>query len=242
VLELSLEARRGNFHLQVECRLDSAWTVLFGPSGAGKTTLLRLLAGLDTCSRGGADKARIALNGELLTDSQSRLARKPGPRSQERKTCFVTQQSALFPHLSVAANVGYGLPYLGNVERRQAIEAALELAGAHSFIDRRPQDLSGGERQRVALARALASRPRLLLLDEPFSALDGAASDALLARLMDWTAENKVQTVMATHDATDALAMGAEVALLHEGRLAALGPATEVLAPERTRLLQRLSS
>jgi ABC-type sulfate/molybdate transport systems ATPase subunit len=105
-----------------------------------------------------------------------------------------------------------------------------------------PQDLSGGERQRVALARALASRPRLLLLDEPFSALDGAASDALLARLMDWTAENKVQTVMATHDATDALAMGAEVALLHEGRLAALGPATEVLAPERTRLLQRLSS
>ena len=242
MLELSLEARRGTFHLQVECSLASAWTVLFGPSGAGKTTLLRLLAGLDAPSSTRSDKSRIVLNGQLLTDSQSKVAVRPGPRPWERKTSFVTQQAALFPHLSVAANVGYGLPYLGNVERRQTIEAVLELAGASSFIDRRPQDLSGGERQRVALARALASRPRLLLLDEPFSALDGAASDALLARLMDWTAENKVQTVMATHDATDALAMGAEVALLHEGRLAALGPATEVLAPERTRLLQRLSS
>jgi ABC-type sulfate/molybdate transport systems ATPase subunit len=94
----------------------------------------------------------------------------------------------------------------------------------------------------VALARALMVGPKLLLLDEPFSGLDGEASDALLSRLKPWLARHEVQTVMATHDATDALAMGAEVALLHEGNLAALGPAAEVLVTERTRLLDRLKS
>jgi ABC-type sulfate/molybdate transport systems ATPase subunit len=242
VLDLSVDARRGSFHLQVECRFASEWTVIFGPSGAGKSTLLRLLAGLDSSSRRGPDRVRILLDNQLLTDSESNLAIKPGPRAWERKTAFVTQQAALFPHLSVAANVGYGLSHLGETERKPAIEAALELVGASSMIDRRPRDLSGGERQRVALARALAPQPRLLLLDEPFSALDGAASDALLIRLKDWAAVNKAQTVMATHDAADALAMGAEVALLDEGRLSALGPAAGVLAAERQRLAWRLGS
>ena len=103
-------------------------------------------------------------------------------------------------------------------------------------------DLSGGEAQRVALARALAPLPRLLLLDEPFSALDGAASDALLARLQTWLTRHRVQTVLVTHDATDAYATGAEVALLREGRLAALGPAAIALASERERIVQRLGS
>lgn len=241
MLDFALDARRGSFHLQIGCRFTSEWTVVFGPSGAGKSTLLRLLAGLEPPSSRGPDRARISLDNQLLTNSQRNLAIKPGPRAWERKTSFVTQQSALFPHLSVAANVAYGLPYLVETERRQVVEATLELVGASSLIDRRPRDLSGGEAQRVALARALAPRPRLLLLDEPFSALDGAASDALLIRLKDWAAENKVQTVMATHDATDALATAAEVALLHEGRLAMLGPAAEVLAGEQARLLHRLS-
>jgi ABC-type sulfate/molybdate transport systems ATPase subunit len=92
----------------------------------------------------------------------------------------------------------------------------------------------------VALARALAPAPRLLLLDEPFSALDGLASDALLERLQLWLRANQVQAVMATHDVTDALAMGAEVLLLREGRLTALGPAAQVLAAERERLVARL--
>jgi ABC-type sulfate/molybdate transport systems ATPase subunit len=241
VLELAIDARRGSFHLQVECRFASDWTVIFGPSGAGKTTLLRLLAGLDAPSRKGPDRARIAFDNRLLTDSPVGLALKPGPRPWERKTSFVTQQPALFPHLTVAANVAYGLPWLGGeTESKQAVEAALELVGASSLIDRRPRDLSGGEAQRVALARALAPQPRLLLLDEPFSALDGSASDALLARLQIWLTEHRVQTVLATHDATDALATSAEVALLREGCLAALGSAAEVLVSERRRLLGRL--
>jgi len=242
VLELALDARRGSFHLQVECRFAADWTVIFGPSGSGKTTLLRLLGGLDTPPRRGQDRARILLEDRLVTDSAAGIAIKPGPRVWQRRTTLVSQQPALFPHLGVAANVAYGLPWLGgDAEQKEAVDAALEVVGAGSLANRRPRDLSGGEAQRVALARALAPRPRLLLLDEPFSALDGAASDAVLIRLRSWVEQHNVQTVLATHDATDALALAAEVALLHEGRLAALGPAAEVLAAERQRLLQRLS-
>jgi molybdate transport system ATP-binding protein len=237
MLELSLDARRGSFHLQLECRLASDWTVLYGPSGSGKSTLLRLLAGLDLDNPAATISARIILDNRPLTDSAHGIKIKPG----RRQTSLVAQQPALFPHLSVDANIAYGLAASDRTTRTSRIKEMLELVGGLSLTARRPGDLSGGEAQRVALARALAPRPRLLLLDEPFSALDGPASDALLIRLKNWAAENDIQTIMATHDATDALATAAEVALLHEGRLAALGPAAEVLASERTRLLHRIS-
>jgi ABC-type sulfate/molybdate transport systems ATPase subunit len=237
VLELAFNARRGSFHLQVDCRFASEWTVIFGPSGAGKSTLLRMLAGLELSESPQPQLARVALDSRLLTDSPRKLRLGPG----HRQTAMVAQQSALFPHMSVAANVGYGLAGLDWGKRALRVEEMLEMVGAGSLIGRRPPELSGGEAQRVALARALAPKPRLLLLDEPFSALDGVASDALLIRLQKWASENKVQTVIATHDATDALALAAEVALLHEGRLTALGPAAEVLAAERERLQKRLA-
>lgn len=231
MLELALHARRGAFRLDVECCLASAWTVVFGPSGAGKSTLLRLLAGLDQ-----PERAMILLDGQPLTDSARKLALKPG----RRRTAMVAQQPALFPHLGVAANVAFGLHSLDRPSRIRRVEEMLELVDARDLLHRRAQHLSGGEAQRVALARALAPLPRLLLLDEPFSALDGVACDALLVRLQGWLTEHRVQTVLATHDATDALATGAEVALLRDGRLTALGPAEAVLAAERQRLLRRL--
>lgn len=231
MLEFSIDSRRGSFHLEVECAFASEWTVIFGPSGAGKSTLLRLLAGLDRPGRG-----RIALDQRILTDTTTALHVASG----QRRMGMVTQQSALFPHLTVAANVAYGLRPLDPKARAARIEEMLALSGATDLAARRPQDLSGGEAQRVALARALAPAPRLLLLDEPFSALDGAASDALLERLQLWLRENRVQAVMATHDATDAMATSAEVLLLQEGRKAALGPANEVLAGERERVTARL--
>jgi ABC-type sulfate/molybdate transport systems ATPase subunit len=231
VLELALDARRGGFHLQVECRFESDWTVIFGPSGAGKSTLLRLIAGLGEAQRG-----RIALDRRLLFDG----ARGVDLATGRRQISMVAQQPALFPHLRVEANVAYGLARLGRDIRDARVEEMLEIVDARHLIGRRPRDLSGGEQQRIALARALAPQPRLLLLDEPFSALDGTASDALLARLQRWLKSHGVQTLMATHDATDALAIGAEVALLRDGRLAALGPAAQVLAGECERLMERL--
>ena len=237
MLDLSLNARRGSFHLQVACRLASDWTVLFGPSGSGKSTLLRLLAGLDLDTRADTTSARIILDDTTLTDSARGIRIRPC----RRQTSLVAQQSALFPHLTVEANIAYGLAAFDRPTRTTRVKEMLELVDASSLTVRRPQDLSGGEAQRVALARALAPRPRLLLLDEPFSALDGPASDTLLIRLKTWAAANQVQTIMATHDATDALAIAAEVALLHEGRLAAQGPAAEVLAAERARLLHRIN-
>jgi ABC-type sulfate/molybdate transport systems ATPase subunit len=238
VLEFSLDARRGSFHLQVECTFASDWTVVFGPSGSGKSTLLRLLAGLDFPSMDRPTRGRIALDQRALTDTATGVHIAPG----HRQTALVAQQPALFPHLNVAANVAYGLRNLDRSARAARVEEMLALAGASDLAARRPQDLSGGETQRVALARALAPAPRLLLLDEPFSALDGRASDALLERLQLWLRENQVKAVMATHDVTDALAMSAEVLLLSEGRLKALGPAAEVLATERERIVARLKS
>ena len=238
MLDLVLNARRGSFHLDVTCRLASDWTVIFGHSGAGKSTLLRLLAGLDRNARGESAQGRVTLDDHTLTDTASGIWLGPG----RRRISLVSQQSALFPHLSVEANVAYGVGGLDRATRAKRVAEMLELADATNLVNRRPQDLSGGQAQRVALARALAPSPRLLLLDEPFSALDGPASDALVDRLQVWLRANNVQTVLATHDATDAFSTGAEVALLREGRLVAVGPAEEVLHEERERIAHRLKT
>jgi ABC-type sulfate/molybdate transport systems ATPase subunit len=153
---------------------------------------------------------------------------------------LVAQQPALFPHLTVRDNVAFGIVALDGAARQSRVAEMLDLVDGADLASRWPRDLSGGEAQRIALARSLATMPRLLLLDEPLSALDGTASDALLSRLQAWTSEHKIQTVMATHDATDAFAPNAEVALLREGHLAGVGPAAEVLAPERERIVSRL--
>lgn len=235
MLEIALDARRGSFRLELSCRLDAAWTVIFGPSGAGKSTLLRLLAGLD-CESVGGGNARVIHEENSLTDSNQDIWLPPG----RRKTALVAQQPALFPHLSVHANVAYGIVHLPRSQRDARVRETLDLVGGMDLVDRQPRSLSGGEAQRVALARALATRPKLLLLDEPFSALDGTAADSLLDRLHAWVVAEGVQTVQATHDATDAFSTGAEVALMRNGRLVALGKAQEVLAQERLRIQSRL--
>ncbi|HEY1983922.1 MAG TPA: ATP-binding cassette domain-containing protein [Terracidiphilus sp.] len=237
MVELALDARRGTFHLQVECRFSAEWTVVFGPSGSGKSTLLRLLAGLDRAMVNTHSRCRISLGNSVLADSSNGAWLRPG----ERQTALVAQQPALFPHLTVNQNVAYGLTHLHKSERQARVDEMLSLVDAGDLASRRPQHLSGGEAQRVALARALATRPRLLLLDEPFSALDGAASDTLLSRLQTWLPAHGVQTILATHDATDAFSIGAEVALLRDGKIIAQGPAVAVLVKERERLKRRLN-
>jgi len=235
MVEVDLKARRGGFQFEVACKFAAPWTVVFGPSGAGKSTLLRLIAGLELPEAG-----RICIHGQYMTDTEIRLRIPPG----RRMTGLVAQQPALFPHLSVIENVAYGLAGrvdLGRQTKQQRIDAVLELVGASHLADRSPKRLSGGEAQRVALARALAPRPRLLMLDEPLSALDAGSRDQILTSLQGWLAGENIQTILVTHDAADALATEAEVALIAEGKLTALGPASEVLAIERERLLARLN-
>jgi ABC-type sulfate/molybdate transport systems ATPase subunit len=235
MIDLALKIRRGSFRLEIECKLAAEWTVVFGPSGAGKSTVLRLIAGLDRVS--GVEAGRIAIRRRWVTDSAHGLHVRPGLR----ETGMVAQHSALFPHLSVAENVAYGLADLSAAKRKERIIAMLELVDGAGLADRSPRALSGGEAQRVALARTLAPMPRLLLLDEPLSALDAAARDEVLTRLQSWLGEHDIQTVLVTHDAADALATQAEVVVLREGRLIAQGPASTVLAAERERLIARLN-
>jgi ABC-type Fe3+/spermidine/putrescine transport system ATPase subunit len=235
MVEVDLKANRGGFQFEVACQFAAPWTVIFGPSGAGKSTLLRLIAGLEL-----PDAGRICINGQYMTDTEIRLRIPPG----RRMTGLVAQQPALFPHLTVIDNIAYGLAGrvdLGRQTKQQRIASVLDLVGASHLVDRTPRALSGGEAQRVALARTLAPMPRLLLLDEPLSALDAGSRDQILTSLQGWLGAETIQTILVTHDAADALATEAEVALIAEGKLTALGPARQVLSAERERLLARLN-
>jgi ABC-type sulfate/molybdate transport systems ATPase subunit len=223
MLDFSIRLSRGNFHLDVAAQFTAPWTVLFGPSGSGKTSLLRALAGLEQTLEGS-----INFNGRKLTRSTN--------------LGYLSQQPALFPHLNVYENVAFGIPHLSRVEQRSRVESMLALVGATGLIDRGVNKLSGGERQRIALARALALSPALLLLDEPFSALDADASDALLHALNQWCAEHNVHSVLATHDFMDAYSLGAQVAVLQNGKLKRLGEAAAVLSAERERLQSLLNT
>jgi molybdate transport system ATP-binding protein len=196
-------------------------TVLFGPSGAGKTTLLRALAGLDRPEAGA-----ITFAGETWFDAARRVHVPP----QARGVGMLFQEYALFPHLTVAGNVAFGLSGRPRAERRARVE---ELAASFEIADllhSRPGELSGGQRQRVALARALAPRPRLLLLDEPLSALDAPTREALRAELRQLLERTGVPAVVVTHSRTEARALGHRLAVIVGGAIRQVGPVEDVLA------------
>jgi sulfate/thiosulfate transport system ATP-binding protein len=188
---------------------------LLGPSGSGKSTLLRLIAGLEE-----ADDGRIWITGEEAT---SRSA-------QERQVGFVFQHFALFKHRSVRQNVGFGLELRGwspaTIKRR--VDELLELMQLQGFGNRYPSQLSGGQRQRVALARALAVQPRVLLLDEPFSALDAKVRKELRAWLRNLHDEMHVTTVIVTHDQEEAMEVADRIVVMNHGRIEQIGSPAEI--------------
>ncbi len=196
---------------------DGSTLSLLGPSGSGKSTLLRIIAGLET-----ADDGRVLLDGADVS----------GVPVHRRDVGVVFQDQALFPHLDVAGNVGFGLRMAG-VERgarRAAVGEALDLVGLPGFEGRDPATLSGGEAQRVALARALAPRPGVLLLDEPFAALDQLLRERLLLELRSLFDDLAVTVVAVTHDPTEAGTLGDRIAVLVEGGIAQVGATGEVLS------------
>lgn len=187
-------------------------TVIVGPSGSGKTTLLRMIAGFEF-----PDAGRLSLDGQTLVDDTHEVP------AHQRQIGYVPQDGALFPHMNVAANIGFGLATKG-LEKRERIEQLMDsVALPHNMAERWPHELSGGQQQRVALARALAQQPRLMLLDEPFSALDTglrASMRKLVARLL---AEAGVTTILVTHDQSEALSFADQLAVMRDGRLVQSG-------------------
>jgi molybdate transport system ATP-binding protein len=196
-------------------------TVLFGRSGSGKTTILRCLAGLDRPNSG-----TICFGQETWFDGARRICVPP----QRRGIGFLVQEYALFPHLTVAGNIAYGLGLGGAAERRRRVREVVELFGLAGLEARYPAQLSGGQQQRTALARALVRRPRLLLLDEPLSALDAPTRGELRRELRRLLGALQVPTVLVTHDRIEALALGDTVVVLDEGSVRQSGPVAEVFA------------
>jgi putative spermidine/putrescine transport system ATP-binding protein len=188
---------------------------LLGPSGCGKTTLLNLVAGFLM-----PDSGEISIDGQRVTDLPT----------YRREIGIMFQSYALFPHMSVAANVGYGLRMrrTPKPEIADRVAAALALVKLEGLEDRRPRQLSGGQQQRVALARALVIRPKVLLLDEPFSALDRNLRAAMQVELKDIQRKLGVTTIFVTHDQSEALSMSDRIAVMSEGRIRQLGMPDEI--------------
>jgi molybdate transport system ATP-binding protein len=214
VLQVRVAKRRGDFSLQADFELPTPGIVaLFGRSGCGKSTLINIIAGLLP-----ADSAYVELDGRVLSDSAARIHVPP----EARQIGYVFQESRLFPHLSVAANLRYG-------QRRTKarayvdFDAVVELLGLASLLPRRTPQLSGGERQRVAIGRALLSQPRLLLLDEPFAALDAARRAELLPYLETLRDQLAVPMVYVSHQFEEVLRLATQVALIDAGTVIAQG-------------------
>jgi sulfate/thiosulfate transport system ATP-binding protein len=190
-------------------------TALLGPSGSGKSTLLRVIAGLDQ-----PDTGQIVINGRDVT----------GIAPQRRGIGFVFQHYAAFKHLSVRDNVAFGLKIRKRpkAEIAEKVDHLLEVVGLSGFQTRYPSQLSGGQRQRMALARALAVDPQVLLLDEPFGALDAKVRDDLRAWLRRLHDEVHVTTVLVTHDQAEALDVADRIAVLKDGRIEQVGPPSAV--------------
>ena len=185
---------------------------VLGPSGSGKTTLLRILAGFEA-----PDTGRVVLDGDILAGDAVLVP------SHKRRIGIVMQDGALFPHLTVAENVGFGLAR-AMPGRAARIAQLLEMVGLDAAMGRRsPDALSGGQQQRVALARALARAPRLMLLDEPFSALDTALRDTTRKAVADLLHAAGITTILVTHDQAEALSFADQVAVMGDGHLLQLG-------------------
>jgi len=205
---------------------DGQLAALLGPSGGGKSTILRMIAGLEA-----ADEGSVELDGGRVDHLHTR----------KRDVGFVFQHYALFRHMNVAENIGFGLKVrnVDPLERGVRVERLLELVGLVGFGGRMPQELSGGQRQRVALARALAPEPRLLLLDEPFGAVDAKVREELGRWLRRMHDEVHVTSIFVTHDQDEAFSLADQVIIINEGRLEQDGSPVEILDHPKSEFVAR---
>lgn len=222
IISLQVKHAYAGFSLDVDLSLPGKGvTVLFGHSGSGKTTVLRCVAGLER-----AQQARIAISGDVWQDSAKGIFMP----TWQRSIGYVFQEASLFPHLNVRRNLAFGMKRVkAGGTMNDLIRVAGQL-GIEHLLDRSPDKLSGGERQRVAIARALLTRPRLLLMDEPLSALDMARKQEILPYLEQLHDRLEVPMLYVTHQIEEAAHLGDHLVLMEQGRVQASGPLGSVLA------------
>ena len=218
-IEVALRHRLGGLELEVDFSVPAqGTTALFGPSGCGKTSVLRAIAGLLRPREG-----RVRVFGESWQDGARCLP------PHRRSVGYVFQEENLFPHLTVRGNLEYGWRRTPPAERRVGFEETVEMLGLAPLLDRDSRELSGGERQRVAIGRALLASPRLLLMDEPLSALDQPARQAILPHLEGLYERFGIPMLYVTHDPLEAARLADTLVLLDNGRCLAQGRAAEML-------------
>lgn len=221
-LQVAIRKRLGAFELDVAFEgAAEGVTALFGVSGAGKSQTLAAIAGA-----GRPDHGRIALGGEVLFDSE----RGVDQPMQHRGAGWVFQDARLFPHLDVTANLSYGARRARGRPEIVAFDEVVEVLGIGHLLKRRPRDLSGGERQRVAIGRALLSQPRLLLMDEPLSALDAARRAEIMPYLESLKTRFRLPILYVTHALSELARLADRVVVLEHGRVLAQGALNEVLS------------
>ncbi|MDB5812475.1 MAG: transporter ATP-binding protein [Betaproteobacteria bacterium] len=203
-----------NVDLRVE---TGSRTAIVGASGSGKTTLLRVIAGFEA-----PDAGSVILNGKVLADGSHTIP------AHKRAIGFVPQDGALFPHLTVAANIGFGLAGNSSTRAQRIAELMDMVALGREMLGRWPHELSGGQQQRVALARALAQRPQLMLLDEPFSALDTGLRAATRKAVAQLLSAAGITTILVTHDQAEALSFADQLAVMRNGRLVQAGTSMDI--------------
>lgn len=220
------------FQLDVHFTVLPGITVLFGASGAGKTTVLDLVSGIKIPEVG-----RIAAGDAVLFDSTQDIC----CPIWRRRVGYVFQDLALFPHLSARQNVDYGIAHFEAADRQRRTDRILDEFRVSALQDRRPAQLSGGERQRIALARALVTDPRVLLLDEPLSALDHPTKSAIVEDLRQWNLQHRIPILYVTHSQDEVFALGDHVLVLEKGKVIAQGTPHEVMRAPRMETIAALA-
>lgn len=231
MLKLEVEKRLGSFRLKANLEVGNELLVLMGPSGAGKSTILNLVAGLLTPDAG-----------RIVCDDQVFFADEPDPVMlpvHRRRVGYVFQKPALFPHLDVFGNIVYGLSRQGRRQVEGKVRELLQLLRLEGLEHRSVDQLSGGQAQRVALARALIIEPRVLLLDEPLSALDNIIANKLRMDLVRVRRQFQVPTLMVTHSLEEAFMLGDRVAVVVDGRVLQVGSREEVFYRPNNRQVAR---